>query len=149
MKTQLNTGFNSAQESLGFLLWRASNKLQRKHRAVLKDFDLTPSQFSVLATLAYLEKPGKTLRQSALSDYTQTDKMLISDLIKTLAAKKYVGKKPDPDDARAFLVTITQAGLDRVNGAISVVEAVDQQFFSQIAERADLLRILQTLASND
>jgi DNA-binding MarR family transcriptional regulator len=150
VKTRLNTGFNSAHESPGFLLWRASNKLQRQHRAALKDHDLTPSQFSVLACLAHLKKtPDGALRQSALSDYTQIDKMLVSDLIKALMAKKYVARKPDINDARAMLVSITKAGLERVNGTIAIVEGVDRQFFSQIENSGELLKILQALAAGD
>lgn len=130
MKTQLKTDFNSEHESLGFLLWRASNKLQRKHRAVLKDFDLTPSQFSLLAVIAYLERPNIALRQSALCEFTQIDKMLISDLVKSLIAKKCIQKRPDPQDARASLISITNFGLAKVNQAIAVVEQVDRDFFA-------------------
>jgi MarR family transcriptional regulator, organic hydroperoxide resistance regulator len=149
VKTQLNTEFGSAHESPGFLLWRASNKLQRQHRAALKDHDLTPSQFSVLATLAHFQGPGRALRQSELGDHTQIDKMLVSDLIRTLTAKKYVVRKPDSNDARAVLVTITNAGLDRVNGAITVVESIDRQFFSQIENSGELLKMLQLLAAGE
>ena len=146
MKNRLNTSFSAAQESFGFLLWRASNRLQRKHRSALKDFDLTPSQFSVLAALAYLEKPNGALRQSELCEFTQIDKMLISDLVKTLNAKKLISKKADSNDARAFLLTITKSGLVKVNKAIVVVEAVDRDFFENTSRElfADLQRLAQS-----
>jgi len=50
-KHKLKTKFNEAKYSLGFLVWKSSNKLQRLHRASLKDLDLTPTQFSPYRTL--------------------------------------------------------------------------------------------------
>lgn len=72
--------------------------------------------------------------------------MLISDLVKTLNAKKLISKKADSNDARAFLLTITKSGLVKVNKAIVVVEAVDRDFFENTSRElfADLQRLAQS-----
>ena len=46
MNKGLRSTFSSAGESPGFLLYKASNLLLRLHGAALKEFDLTPAQFS-------------------------------------------------------------------------------------------------------
>jgi DNA-binding MarR family transcriptional regulator len=43
--------FETPSESNGFLLWKATNLWQREINKILKKFDLTHTQFVVLASL--------------------------------------------------------------------------------------------------
>ncbi len=145
-KHKLKTKFKEAKSSLGFLIWKSSNKLQRLQRAGLKDLDLTPTQFSVLASIVYLGSLHDRLTQSLLSQHTEMDKMLISDVIKSLVVKKLVAKERNEEDSRSFLISATSLGAITVNKAITIVEEINEGFFKDVKDKTqfgeELNRIL-------
>ncbi len=144
MNKGLRSTFSSAGESPGFLLYKASNLLLRLHGAALKEFDLTPAQFSLLAGVVYLSAEGP-LTQSALAKHTGLDKMFVSDLIKALRKKSLVRTLPSSQDARAKLVEPTAAGVRRANAAINEVERIDARFFGKVSSRERVVRDLRAL----
>ncbi len=145
-KNKLETQFNDAKFSLGFLVWKISNKLQSLHRLALKELDLTPTQFSVLASVVYISSIQENLTQSLLCKHTEMDKMLTSDIIKSLVAKKLVKKKENEEDSRSFLIQPTPLGIEKANKAIKIVEDIDQDFFKSVGNKGlfgvELNRIL-------
>ena len=50
----LRTGFDSAEESTGLLLWQVTNRWQAAQRAVLQPFGLTHVLFVLAAALSWL-----------------------------------------------------------------------------------------------
>ncbi|MFV0421472.1 MarR family winged helix-turn-helix transcriptional regulator [Oleidesulfovibrio sp.] len=132
MTTPLNTKYNNASESPGFLLWKASNKLQRLHRAALKEFDLSPTQFSVLASIVYLGSDEDQLTQALLCQHTQMDKMLVSDVVRALCKKQLVTRFANPADRRSFIITATSDGERLANKTVKIVESIDTDFFSDV-----------------
>jgi DNA-binding MarR family transcriptional regulator len=148
-KNKLKTSFSDANYSLGFLTWKTSNKLQRLHRTALKDLYLTPTEFSVLASVVYVSSIQEKLTQSFLSKYTEVDKMLISDIIKSLVKKKLVNKKKNPEDSRSFIIHHTVLGLEVANKAIKIVEDIDLKFFRFINNRTLFVEELNRILSED
>lgn len=142
---KLKTKFNTAHDSLGFLLWKASNKLQRLHRSCLSDLDLTPTQFSVLASIVYNCNDKQTTTQQELVNQTQMDKMLVSDVVKALTVKKMILKSKNPNDSRSFVLKPTLSGSEKVNIAIKRVEEIDEIFFKTIKSKNNFLLNLQEL----
>lgn len=145
-KNNLETQFPDSKESLGFSLWKVSNKLQRLHRSGLKEINLTPTQFSLLACIVYMDSSGEVMTQSFLCQHTQMDKMLVSDVIKSLVTKKLVSKKDNPKDSRAFVIAATDEGTKMANKAVKIVEDIDNEFFSKVKNRSafnfDLINLL-------
>lgn len=134
-KNKLKTQFIDAKFSLGFLIWKTSNKLQRLHRLALKELDLTPTQFSVLASVVHISSMQKNLTQSLLCKHTEMDKMLTSDVIKSLVVKKLIKKKKNEHDSRSFLIQPTPLGVKKANEAIEIVENVDLEFFKSVSNK--------------
>lgn len=144
---KLKTLFKNANESTGFLLWKASNRLQKIHREGLRDFDLTPTQFSIMASIVSVCENRKALTQAELSQFTKMDKVLISDVVTTLLRKELLVKKDNLKDKRSFLLTPSKKGFRVTNKAIGAVEQMDMEFFSSITDRElfnrSLLQLLQ------
>jgi MarR family transcriptional regulator, organic hydroperoxide resistance regulator len=147
--TKLATEFKSAEDSPGFLLWKLSNKWQAKQRTVLKPFGLTHVQFVLLATLTYTS--GRHMfTQKQLAEYAETDVMMTSQVIRKLEQKKLVQREPSKDDARAFVVTPTRAGMALANQAVKEVERVDREFFRGAGSGLpQLVRTMRRLAGSD
>ncbi len=145
-KNKLQTRFKDARYSLGFLIWKTSNKLQRLHRIGLENLDLTPTQFSVLASIVYVSSNHEKLTQSLLCQHTEMDKMLVSDIIKSLVKKEFINKRKNTEDTRSFLIQPTSLGVKVANKAIKIIEDIDKEFFRSVRDISlfgeDLSRIL-------
>jgi DNA-binding MarR family transcriptional regulator len=148
MSTALQSLFESSNDSPGFMLWRVTNQWQALIRSALKEFGITHVQFVLLASLTWsADENGIT--QSALSQRTQTDAMMVSQVLRALAAKGLVQRDPNPSDARAMLVKATPAGMAVAREANQAVETADAQFFgAQAAAPKPFLAHLKQLDQN-
>ncbi len=100
-------------------------------------------QYSVLAVL---EARGPS-SQALLSRRTWID---TSDMVATLnelAAEGYVARTVDPTDRRRNLVSITDAGRNRLAGLTTVVDEAQEEFLAPLSEeeRATLVATLTRL----
>jgi len=128
--TSFGSQFNRAEESLGFLLWKTSNQLQRAHQQVLSPLGLSNGEFSVLACVAELERFDGPPNQNDLAQKAGMDKMQVSDTLKRLLKKGWVQKDRCLEDRRSFLVSATAEGRSVLTQSIVKVEQVDQEFFA-------------------
>ena len=142
---KLNTTFDTAEDSAGFLLWKAANALQRSHAEALRDLDITTTQFSLLTCLVYLQASGP-VTASLIASHAGMDKMLVSDLLSALTKKKFVRRIPNPADARSSLVQATAMGVRVTNAAVQKIETLDEQFFSGVSNLSALRTMLRSLA---
>ncbi|GAA4836354.1 MarR family transcriptional regulator [Luteimicrobium xylanilyticum] len=130
-------------ESPGFLLWHATLRWQRDVTAALAPLDLTHVQFVLLACTWWLQTHGEHPNQVAVARQAGTDFRMTSQVVRALEAKGLLVRDPDPADARARLLRVTDAGLALAPRAVEAVEAVDRAFFGADAETAtDLFRRL-------
>ena len=139
--------FSSATMSPGFLLWKVSNLHQRLQKKALESLELTPSQFSVLACYFFLLKKSESVAQSDVCHHTGIDKMLVSDLTKSLAKKNFVTLSKSKTDGRSFNVIVTNEGARVCNRALKIIEELDAEFFGTLKCQNDFLEIMQKLAS--
>jgi len=130
------------------MLWRVSNEWQREMREALKDFDLTHAQFVLLAATIWLEDQNVNVNQAALSRHAAMDKMMVSDVIRTMEKKELVKREASKEDARSFSIRATQQGLSLLPKAMKAVETRNEMFFSrsEFGEHkiAEVLRSLST-----
>lgn len=129
IKEKLKTKFKSAEESPGFLLWKAANLLQKSHEVVLKDYGITPAQFSVMTCLVFLNH-DHDVTSAMMAKHAGIDKMMISDLVKTFAKKKLITTEQNPQDGRSFFIRPTQTCVEITNKAVKAIEEIDDQFFA-------------------
>jgi DNA-binding MarR family transcriptional regulator len=144
---RLRSAYREAEQSPGLALWRATNRWQAAQRAALKPLGLTHVQFVLLASLTWLDTEGPVI-QRALADHAGTDPMMTSQVLRALEARGLVRRRALASDARARALQVTPAGAALANRAVAVVEAVDEEFFGPLGDRAaELAALLGRLAS--
>jgi DNA-binding MarR family transcriptional regulator len=134
------TRFEGPGESPGFLLWQATRRWQRELTAALKPLELTHVQFVLLASVWWLGEPT----QRELADQAATDPMMTSQVVRALEKRGLVGRRPDPNDGRAWRLVATSSGAELAQRAIRVVEDADAAFFEPV-DAAALMATLRGL----
>jgi DNA-binding MarR family transcriptional regulator len=129
----LESEFSDADDSIGLVLWRVTNRWQAAQRAALRPFDLTHVQFVLLASLTWLQGDEPTT-QRQLAIHAGADEMMVSQVLRALEKKRLIERLPHPTDARARAVLATPLGVKLANEANALVEAVDRKYFSPLAE---------------
>jgi DNA-binding MarR family transcriptional regulator len=149
-KSRVGSEFNSPKESPGFLLWRVGNEWQRGIRDTLRPFGLTHAQFVLLAGMVWLEDRGCEVTQTLLARQTATDKMVVSDVIGSLAAKKLIVRKRGTKDRRSFELQATSMGVQMLTKAMKAVEDSNRLFFARSSfPRSKIVEMLSSLSSLD
>ena len=118
------------------MLWRVTLAWQRAMRDALAPHDLTHVQFVLLASTWWLDDHGGPPSQRQLAEHAGTDPMMTSQVVRKLADKGLVDRRPDPDDSRARLVEPTAEGRAVLATALRDVEAADVAYFGRLGDRA-------------
>jgi DNA-binding MarR family transcriptional regulator len=125
---------------------RLARHLDRARRTAFADHGLEPWEFDVLAALRrqgppYELSPGALLRTTLVTSGTMTNR------VDRLEQAGLVRRRPDPEDKRGVLVTLTPAGQTRVDAALDDLLESEQALLARLPEDsrqtlAGLLRIL-------
>ncbi|GAA5072202.1 DNA-binding MarR family transcriptional regulator [Thermocatellispora tengchongensis] len=125
---------------------RLSRHLERARRAAFAEHDLEPWEFDVLTTLRragepYELSPGALLRATLVTSGTMTNR------IDRLAAAGLVRRRPDPEDRRGVLVSLTDAGRTRVDAAFADLLRREHDLLAGLPpeSRQTLASLLRTL----
>lgn len=139
----------SPNESPGFLLWQVTHLWQRQINAVLETVDLTHMQFVLLASLKWLNAHQPSVTQVDIATHAKIDKMMTSNVLRTLQSKGLLMRTEHPTDTRAKVVTITQAGELLIAKAVKLVEDTDRRFFKDASQLNQLLvQLIETNAES-
>jgi MarR family transcriptional regulator, organic hydroperoxide resistance regulator len=125
----------SADDSAGFLLWQVTNLWQREIRKALEKYDLTHSQFVLLASIYWLTLMKKEVTQILLSSHTKIDPMTTSTVLRTLQAKGLLVRQEHATDTRAKTVVLTEEGKKITRQAVKTVEKFDADFFAPLGDK--------------
>ncbi|MCE1187583.1 MAG: MarR family transcriptional regulator [Ignavibacteria bacterium] len=123
-----------ADESTGFLLWQVTSLWQREIRKTLEPFDLTHSQFVLLASAYWLTLQKQEVTQILLSQHTKIDPMTTSQVLRILQRKGFIQRTEHFTDTRAKLVSLTGQGTEVITKAVVEVETFDRHFFSVLQD---------------
>lgn len=135
-----------AEDSSGFLLWQVTNLWQREIKKALSPFDLTHSQFVILANTHWLSLQKTEVTQIILSQHTKIDPMTTSQVLRALQKKEFISRKEHVTDTRAKTIEITAAGKKIIKKAVIAVENFDREFFSKLENsQQEFNRNLQSL----
>jgi DNA-binding MarR family transcriptional regulator len=137
-----------AEDSSGFLLWQVTNLWQREIKKALEQYDLTHSQFVLMASIHWFTLHNKEVTQIILSEHTKIDPMTTSTVLRTLQKKELLQRQEHATDTRAKTVALTNKGKEIIKQAIVTVEAFDKSFFAVLANDTDgfnkkLINLLQ------
>lgn len=140
-------GFELPEDSPGFLLWQTTMIWQRLIKNALEPFNISHAQFVIMATLMWFEEHDYDAVQISIVNWTQLDKMTVSQSLKKLAAQGLIQRAEHAIDTRAKMVALTDSGRTLIRRLIPLIESIDEQFFKKISveKEASLISILHTL----
>lgn len=110
------------------------------------DIDLTPEQWTILSELSKEDE----VYQADLAEHTFKDAPTVSRIVELLNKRGYVRRKPDEDDRRRFLITLTADGRTVYNKAMPLVYEARKKGWEGLDEKdhEHLNRILSRISSN-
>jgi DNA-binding MarR family transcriptional regulator len=115
----------------GLLLQRAHRAAHDRLAAVLRPLDLDVRHFGILQFLA---RDGLTQRQ--LIDLVGVDKSTLVRMIDQLEEQRLAQRTRDPHDRRAFQVTITEHGRQRLTAANAAAAELGERLFGWMEAEA-------------
>lgn len=130
MSKEIEFKFKSPNESPGYLLGQLTMLWQRKLKKVLDPLNLTHTQFVLLASLAWLSKKQDVVTQVDIAQQSNTDRMMVSKVLRTLETKKFISRHEHPTDTRAKIIKLTTQGAEVLQKGLTTVENTDIEFFS-------------------
>ena len=136
----------------GYILERQAGHLLRRahqrHSAIFQenigDAQLTPQQFAALVKLRDLSE----VSQNHLGRLTAMDAATMQGVIKRLASRGLIQRRPDPDDRRRLILTLSSEGYELVNSLVSRCSNITAQTLEPLGpeERKQFLDLLTKLA---
>jgi len=126
---------------------RLARQLDLGRKSAFREQMLEPWEFDVLSALRrsgppYQLSPGRLLTETLVTSGTMTNR------IDRLQSQGLVERAPDANDRRGVVVTLTGAGLARVDEAMAALLEREEQLLAGLtaADRTQLADLLRTLA---
>ncbi len=127
-------------DSLGFVLWRATHAWQRFLEHALLPTGLTHLRFAMLIALGWLTREEVTITQRQLADFMNVHPMQVSQVLAALEHANLVMRHPSSSDRRALALTLTPAGEAVLRQAMPIVEEAHREFFAKPEVRSAAFR---------
>ena len=127
------------KESIGLLFWQSSMLWQRKIKQILQSYNLTHTQFVILAVIEELTEQDVCITQKKISDFSMIDVMTVSSTVRLLEKKGLIYRLPHKTDTRANSISNTEEGKSCLKQAVIDVESVDKTFFFNNSSRVIIL----------
>ncbi|MGG1616996.1 MarR family winged helix-turn-helix transcriptional regulator [Paenibacillus sp. NRS-1782] len=126
--------------SIGMLLGITHRKMSQQLMHRLKPYDISPEQWSVL----YQIYQAEGLNQKEIAAKAVKDQPTTTRIIDLLDKKGWVQRVNSPQDRRAYLLHLTEAGRQLVEETLPVERGANHDFVNGISP-ADLEQFRQTL----
>ena len=133
----------------GAALWRAGNLWQRRQKAALDSFGLTPVQFLLLTGLAELSGRDRPVTQALLSRRCGADAMMVSQVLRQLERNGLVRRDTHPGDSRAFALVLSAEGRALAHRAAPAVERAETAFFAALRHDAEAFAVALRLLAGE
>ncbi len=132
------------ERQVGHLLRRAHQRHSAIFQENIGDSQLTPLQFAALIKLADLG----TASQNQLGRLIAMDAATMQGVIKRLAARGLIHRRPDPDDRRRLILSLTADGRALADGAVAAAAGITRLTLDPLnaAEQREFLALLERLA---
>ena len=132
------------ENQVGHLLRRAHQRHTAIFQATIGDEQLTPLQFAALMKLADVGE----ISQNQLGRLTAMDAATMQGVIKRLISRGLIERRPDPNDRRRLLLTLSVAGERIVDAVREVGFRITEQTLAPLAqsERETFIKLLRRLS---
>jgi len=113
---------------------RAARALARRFDEALRPLDLTNGQFSLLMSLNRPKPPG----MRPVADLLAMDRTTLTAALKPLERRGLIEVKPDPDDGRGRLLSLTRKGRRLLAESAPIWRRCHRQIEKQLPSPDDL-----------
>ena len=134
-------------ENVGYSICRTARKIHQHLTACFREYGLTPEQW---VAVKFIAESKTELSQKELALLQEKDQNNVKSIVDRLADKDIVARKPNPQDARAFRLSLTDHGKE----LFSTIARVDDSFTDGVllgitpAELREFSRILKKIEDN-
>lgn len=129
--------------NIGYLLWQTNMLWQRQMNSALSQVGLTHTQFVILASLGWLLKKSSNVTQAEISDFSKTDRMMVSKILRTLQKNDLIARKEHEKDTRAKCVFLTKKGKETLQEAFKIKIRANNEFFSNLPDQERFMNDLK------
>jgi DNA-binding MarR family transcriptional regulator len=131
------------EDQIGHLLRRAHQRATAVFLEAMGEIELTPTQYAALVKIGDVGE----ISQNHLGRLTAMDPATSQGVIRRLHAHGLINVRPDPDDRRRTLLSLSAAGKRVLPAAIAHGRAVTRATLAPLAEdeQAVLLALLKRL----
>ncbi|MEY9968654.1 DNA-binding MarR family transcriptional regulator [Streptacidiphilus sp. MAP12-16] len=136
-----------AEVELADAVLRVAKRIRRGTFTRLSPFGITPSQGRALEVLARgSHHGGRMIRLNQLAERLHIAPRSVTTVVDALEAAGLVARVQDPEDRRAILLRLTEAGERMVAQIGRVRQEVAEEYFGPVSpgDRAALLRLLRS-----
>lgn len=142
MAKKIEFKFAAPNDSPGYLLGQVTMLWQRKHKRVLDPLNLTQTQFVLLTALGWLSKQNENVTQVDIANQSNSDRMMVSKVLRTLEEKEFISRQGHQTDTRAKVIKLTDVGAKVLQKALAAIENVDIDFFSAMKNELPLFNLI-------
>ncbi|MFT9850084.1 MarR family winged helix-turn-helix transcriptional regulator [Aneurinibacillus sp. REN35] len=132
----------SWEESFGYCTVQTGRNITRFLAAFLKDFDITPEQWTVIKRLA--DRDG--ISQKELSCNVDKDQATLTRILDILERKELIQKQMNKEDRRSFLIYLTEKGREIKEELYPLVEEMFEKVLLENISEDELYIFRQVLA---
>lgn len=125
-------------------LFRLRDVVFENAQREMANFDLSPAEYSVLATLRKTPAPHR-LKPSDIYKGMLLSSGGLTKVLKTLEARGYVLREDDEDDRRGSLVRLSAEGVALAEEAMKAVIGGDIAMLNRVADPAQLEALAEAL----
>jgi MarR family transcriptional regulator, temperature-dependent positive regulator of motility len=128
------------------LLHRANQIATEQFVEALGDGDLTTRQVQVLAAI----DANEGLSQTGIVVATGIDRSTLADIVRRLSKRKLIERKRSKDDARAYMVKLTEAGRNALANGKPTLASVEKGLLAALPakQRSELVAMLAIVVAS-
>jgi DNA-binding MarR family transcriptional regulator len=128
-------------ESVGFLLSKAADQIERRFAEALSPYAVSPRQYGVLASIIHLGPQS----QNELGERLGIDRTSMVNLIDSLEAMNLVTRVRDRDDRRRYAITLSETGTALLRDSLMHVDDETHRRFLVALEPGEADQLLDML----
>jgi DNA-binding MarR family transcriptional regulator len=111
-------------------IFAAAATMQTLRRITAKPFGLTSTELAVMLAVAKLKSDPSVRR---IADHLHISASNVTADVGKLVGRRLLRKLPDPEDARAIKITLTEKGSSLITAMTPALRAVNDRIFSNMS----------------
>ncbi|GAE85377.1 MarR family winged helix-turn-helix transcriptional regulator [Bacteroides reticulotermitis] len=124
------------------LIWRVAKQLNKRKRAVLEEFDLTCSQYDLLAAIWQSTREKKGVIQVDLAERTQIDPMTTSTILRNLQKRNLIIRERGLVNTRTVEIELTYSGSRLYQIAKKQIDQMREETYQSVDQQQIISQLL-------